>query len=260
LTGAIGGGESGPINQPPHPRARELAEMLLDAGADPNDSQGLYNSHFSPSDEWLELLLARGLSADAPANPDAPAETTLDFLLGKAVRTGLVERVRLLLAHGADASGRDDRYTHRTHVANAVLCGHAEVLELLVAHGAPRPELSAADRFRMAVVGGDAGEARHLLSEDASLSRQSALRGTFRAARLAAGARGIGSSWWPSDGRKGWQPPWSRSLGSSSRSGTMARPCLPPPKRGATRRLSSSSSGTAADDFRSAGNSTAMSL
>lgn len=175
LTGAIGGGESGPINQPPHPRARELAEMLLDAGADPNDSQGLYNSHFSPSDEWLELLLARGLTADAPANPDDPAESTLDFLLGKAVRTGLTERVRLLLAHGADASGRDDRYTHRTHVANAVLCGHAEVLELLVAHGAPRPELSAADRFRMAVVGGDEGEARRLLSEDAGLSRQPSL-------------------------------------------------------------------------------------
>lgn len=98
LTGVIGGGEAGPINQSPHPRARELAEILLDAGADPNDSQGLYNSHFSPSNEWLELLLSHGLTADAPANPDDPTEeSTLNFLLAQAVRAGLVDRVRLLL-------------------------------------------------------------------------------------------------------------------------------------------------------------------
>jgi ankyrin repeat protein len=176
LTGVIGEGESGPINQPPHPRARELAEVLLDAGADPNDSQGLYNCHFSRSNEWLELLLSRGLTADAPANPDNPAEeSTINFLLAQAVQAGFVDRVRLLLEHGADASGRDNRYTRRTYVANAVLSGHRNVLDLLVAHGAPRPDLSAADRFRMAVVGGDAGEARRLLSEDAGLSRQPGL-------------------------------------------------------------------------------------
>jgi hypothetical protein len=53
LTGVIGEGESGIIHQPPHPRARKLAEMLLDAGADPNDSQALYNCHFGPGNEWL---------------------------------------------------------------------------------------------------------------------------------------------------------------------------------------------------------------
>jgi ankyrin repeat protein len=176
LTGVIGEGESGRINQPPHPRARQLAELLLDAGADPNDSQGLYNCHFSPSNEWIELLLSRGLTADAPANPDNPAEeSTLNFLLSQAVQAGLAGRVRLLLEHGADAGGRDNRYTRRTYVANAVLAGHGDVLDLLVAHGAPRPNVSMADRFRMAVVSSDAGEARRLLSEDAGLSRQPAL-------------------------------------------------------------------------------------
>jgi ankyrin repeat protein len=176
LTGVIGEGESGPVNQPPHPRARELAKILLDAGADPNDSQGLYNCHFSPGNEWLELLLSRGLTPESPVNPDNPAEeSTLNFLLAQAVQAGLVDRVRLLLEHGADASGRDNRYTRRTYVSNAVLNGHGDVLDLLVAYGAPRPDLSMEDRFRMAVVGGDASEARRLLSGQASLSRQPAL-------------------------------------------------------------------------------------
>lgn len=83
--------------------------------------------------------------------------------------------MRLLLEHGADASGRDDRYTRRTHVANAVLAGHGDVLDLLVAHGAPRPTLSTADRFRMAVVGGDADAAKRLLSGQPGLSRQPGL-------------------------------------------------------------------------------------
>jgi ankyrin repeat protein len=173
LTGVIGEGEAGIVNQPPHACARELAEMLLDAGADPNDSQGLYNCHFSASNDWLRLLLSHGLTADAPVNPDGPGEeTTLNFLLSQAVGAGLVDRVQLLLEHGADASGRDDRYTHRTYVENAVLRGHRDILDLLVAHGAPRPTLSAADGFRMAIIEGDADEATRLLSEHPSLSRQ----------------------------------------------------------------------------------------
>ena len=32
--------------QPPHPECDALARLLLDAGADPNDSQTLYNRHF----------------------------------------------------------------------------------------------------------------------------------------------------------------------------------------------------------------------
>ncbi|MCB1021818.1 MAG: ankyrin repeat domain-containing protein [Acidobacteria bacterium] len=166
LTGVIGGGEAGPVQQPPHPRADELARLLLDAGADPNDSQALYNCHFEPDDRWLRLLLSRGLDAKAPADPARPTgEKTLDFQLGAAVRLGFVERVRLLLAHGANAAGRDNSYTYRTHVRNAVMAGQGEIVELLVEHGASRPELSPADRFRMAVVAGDEEQARALLAE-----------------------------------------------------------------------------------------------
>lgn len=176
LTGVIGEGESGDVHQPPHARSRELAEMLLDAGADPNDSQALYNCHFTRDDSWLELLLKRGLTADAPADPDDPTkETTLDYQLSAAVRAGYVDRVRLLLEHGANAAGRDDRYTHRTYVENAVLGGFGEILDLLVEHGAPKPELTASDRFRMAVVGRDETEARAILAEDSSVIDQPGL-------------------------------------------------------------------------------------
>ena len=40
LTGVFGSGEGG---QPPHPQWPTLARMLLSAGADPNDSQTIYN-------------------------------------------------------------------------------------------------------------------------------------------------------------------------------------------------------------------------
>ena len=50
--------------------------ILLDAGADPNDSQGLYNTMFTPDNQWLELFLSRGLAAAAVglSRPRAAAE------------------------------------------------------------------------------------------------------------------------------------------------------------------------------------------
>ena len=57
LTGAFGEGEQGPVNQPPHPEWEEFARLLLDAGADPNDGQALYNRMFSRDDRCVEMLL-----------------------------------------------------------------------------------------------------------------------------------------------------------------------------------------------------------
>ena len=63
VTGALGQGERGPANQPPHQYSFELAKLLLDVGANPNDSQALYNRMFSEDDQTINLLLAYGLNA-----------------------------------------------------------------------------------------------------------------------------------------------------------------------------------------------------
>jgi hypothetical protein len=136
LTGVIGEGEAGPLEQSPHPHAQALAERLLDAGASADDSQALYNTHFRPSNAWLELLLARGLSSP----------TDLAFLLGQATVQGFVDRVRLILAHGVPADGTN-HYNRRTHVDNALLEGHSEIAQLLIDAGA-HPTLADADRVR----------------------------------------------------------------------------------------------------------------
>ena len=169
LTGVMGEGEGGVENQPPHPRARELAELLLDHGASPNESQGLYDTHFTPGDDWLELLLARGLTASDRANwMRDDAIGTLDYLLGVAVIRGFGGRVRLLLEHGADPDGRDV-YDDRAHYENALIHGHGSIAELLVEHGATRLDLSPASAFQAACFAGDRAAARAWLDGDAAL-------------------------------------------------------------------------------------------
>jgi hypothetical protein len=106
LTGAMGEGEAGLIFEPPHPESRALAKLLLDAGADPNDGQGLYDTHFTPSDYWIELLISYGLNASHLVNWGSSSISTFDYLLDDAIGRGLKERVILLLHHGASAGGR----------------------------------------------------------------------------------------------------------------------------------------------------------
>ena len=61
LTGAFGEGELGPTLQPRHPHSLELARVLLEAGAEANDSQALYNRMFGDDDDHLVLLFEFGL-------------------------------------------------------------------------------------------------------------------------------------------------------------------------------------------------------
>ena len=179
LTGAMGEGEGGVVSQPPHAHARALATLLLDAGADPNDAQGLYNTIFRPDNGWLRLLIDRGLTAAAKVNWKTDNQVgTLDFMLGYAASRGFTERVELVLRHGADPNGVN-YYDGRTHHENALLNGFGEIAEMLVRAGAAPAELSPESRFRAACMSGDEEAARAAL-ETAPASLNDA--GTLQAA------------------------------------------------------------------------------
>jgi hypothetical protein len=186
ITGAVGVGEAGPIAAPPHPQARALVELLLDSGADPNDEQALYNVHFLRDEGWLELLLARGLRE----------QVRLDYLLGASVKQGFVDRVALLLAHGASPNGRDF-YNKRAHLENALLLGHNLIAKMLVDQGASEPSFSPGEELRVACLRGHEEQVGHLVTaahagrNDEATLVVAAQQGNLRAVRLCLDILGV---------------------------------------------------------------------
>jgi len=190
VTAAIGEGESGPVAAPPHPQARPLVELLLDAGADPNDSQALYNAHFLRDDQWLQLFLSRGLGPEHVANwTDDDPTRLLDYLLGQAVKQGYAARVALLLAYGASPNGRN-HYDKRRHVEKAHLLGHTGIAWLLVRQGAAPAVLSPAEELRANLLRGDESAVRAPTADaiegrdDVGTLLAAAEHGRLRAVRL----------------------------------------------------------------------------
>ena len=57
--------KAGPRRCPEHPQCEAMARVLLEAGADPNDSQALYNRMFTPGHRCIQLLLEFGLNAES---------------------------------------------------------------------------------------------------------------------------------------------------------------------------------------------------
>ncbi len=160
LTGVFGEGELGPVRQPRHPHSLALGRLLLEAGADPNDGQALYNRMFEPGNDHLELLFEFGLGTGdggpwrrrLGAALDTPAEM-LHGELAWAITHGLAERVRLLVSHGADLTKPFEGGATATAVAATT--GHADLIGYLVAHGAPPPGLDPAEAFVAAVLAAD---------------------------------------------------------------------------------------------------------
>ncbi len=146
LTGVFGGGENDPE---PHPRWPELARLLLERGADPNDAQTIYNQGLGgfASDDTavLELLCEFGFGRGDGGpwrqllGDQHPTPTQLvQEELAHAAHQGLPARTRLLLALGADPDrrGAHPAFGGRTAYQSAVAGGHLEVADLLVGAGA----------------------------------------------------------------------------------------------------------------------------
>ncbi|HLK76993.1 MAG TPA: ankyrin repeat domain-containing protein [Streptosporangiaceae bacterium] len=184
LTGVFGEGEQGPVRQPRHPHSLALARLLLQAGADPNDGQALYNRMFEPGNDHLELLFEFGLGA-GDGGPwrrrlgnaaDTPAEM-LRGQLAWAITHGLTERVRLLVSHGVDLTAPFERGATATSMAATT--GHPDLVDYLVAHGAPPLSLDPAEEFVTAALVADRAGLDRLLREHPGLA------GQVRAARPA---------------------------------------------------------------------------
>jgi ankyrin repeat protein len=166
LTGVIGGGEAG---QSPHPQAEALARLLIERGADPLDGQALYNTSLGADDTfWLDLLwaesercgeTARWRQESTPEVNGAP----LDYLLGNAVPKQ-PKRAAWLLAHGARADAVNT-YSKRPIVRLAAIAGRQDIVDLLVSHGAGRPELTDDEKFVAAAMQANAEATRRLAQE-----------------------------------------------------------------------------------------------
>ena len=188
LTGVLGLGETdvyrvkGPWYQPPHQHCFAFARLLLEAGADPNDNQGLYNRMQYPDDEHLKLLFEYGLGKDQggpwfkrffqfwPRVDNRSPSDILSYQLRWAVKANYVDRVKLLVENGADVN-HTSQYPSgaRAPYAEAVHHGHQEIADYLVTKGAKRIALSTADEFAAACNRADADRARELVASDPSL-------------------------------------------------------------------------------------------
>jgi hypothetical protein len=167
LTACFGEGEGGPVRQPPHPHGFALARLLLEAGADANDSQTLYNRMFSPAVDHLELLLEHGLGQGdggpwkrrLGAALGSPAELLADQFAWAVVH-GYEDRIRLLVAAGVDPAaplrGHPAlRVTAAGAIAAARRSGQYAAARLLEELGAPVVEPDAEEQMLEAVLAGD---------------------------------------------------------------------------------------------------------
>jgi ankyrin repeat protein len=169
LTGCFGSGEG---DQPPHVHGLALARVLLEAGADPNDAQALYNRQFRDDDSHLELLFEFGLGT-GDGGPwrrrlgraaMSPAEM-LGRQLGWAVVHGMDDRVRLLVEHGVDPATPITMYGVRagSAYAAALAAGQISTAELLSRLGVGG-DLTPEERVVAAVLAGADADPAHVAS------------------------------------------------------------------------------------------------
>jgi len=155
--------------------------MLLEAGANPNDDQTLYNLHNSASDDHLEILLRYGLD-------------DRDMLIEQlwfAARSGRMSRVKLLVAAGADVNAPGKR-DGRTPWESAMRMGQDDVAAYLVEHGAKPVELPIEERFAIACINGRGDEARAIIAGDPDIVQRIGFHRRIELLHRAVEARRLG--------------------------------------------------------------------
>lgn len=172
LTGIIGEGEG---DKPAHSRAEQLALLLIERGADPYDSQALYNTSITRDDKtWLDLLwgqceqrgrLAKWRESPAPSIGGKVPMNALDYLLGNAVAFDHLRRAEWLLQHGANAGGVH-AYSGRPLREESLVHGHSSMADLLVRHGAASAPLEGKAAFQAACMQLDRDAARAAAAQD----------------------------------------------------------------------------------------------
>ena len=153
----------------------------IEAGADPNDAQTLYNRMFSRDDEHLRFLFAHGMGEemDRPWHRllgeqsrgwvGSPGDM-LAYQLQWSARWNYQERVRLLVENGAGVNQPRHRTGGRSPYEEATYHGNEAIAEYLADHGAEAFPLDNLDRFACACISGDRERARALLTCDPSLT------------------------------------------------------------------------------------------
>lgn len=184
-----------------HPRARDLVALLLDRGADPHDSQVIYNVFADNTSRqlldndivWLlelmyEHAVRRGLNAkwDDPAwgmlamrgapslGDDSIVHHGAHVMLHGPVDRNLLPLAEWMLEHGAGPDtpfGNHPRASRRTLYQEAVLRGHSEMAALLVRYGAKAdpPALSPHETFVHACLRMDGRRVRELIEQHREL-------------------------------------------------------------------------------------------
>jgi ankyrin repeat protein len=171
----------------------ELMRILLDAGADPNDNQTLYSAteqadftcmamlleHPRLDRAWASYCLLHMLDFDsvegvrlflrAGVDVNGPFDSNKETALVKAVRRpgASVEIVRLLLAHGADPSQRNE--VGASPYALARRAGNREIAELLHRDG-DEESLPPSEEFIAACGDADAARAARIAREHPGLT------------------------------------------------------------------------------------------
>ena len=178
LTGAFGEGEMGPGNQPRHEKWRELAELLLARGADPNDGQALYNQMFTHDDDCISMLLDAGLNAshrvnwlDVAKNDEYHKSEVpiLSYQLNWAVKSHHPQRVSLILDQDV-AIHEDDEV--RPYSETLFITGEEELANRVVALGGKPTSKNDVRTFLNLTNSNRIADAKSMLDEDAGLVRK----------------------------------------------------------------------------------------